>query len=448
MLTESFFAGLRAREFSRLDEQGVAYLDYTGSALYGASQVAAQREVLDRSLFGNPHSEHDASRASTAVLEAARRRVLDFLDADPDEYDVCFTANTSAAVKLVGESYAFDLRRGLVLSADNHNSVNGLREYARRAGAWVRTLPLDRALRLSDPMSVLDDTAKQKGPALVAFPAQSNFSGVHHALDLVGEAKRRGFDVLLDAAAFAPSHPLSLRAVSPDFVALSFYKLFGTPTGLGALVARHDALATLQRPWFAGGTVTYASVAADRHHLRAGHEGFEDGTPNFLGAAALDAGFDLLAEVGMAELEQHVEGLAATLREGLERLTHADGSSLVQTYGRGSSAVTFNVFDREARPLPFEEVESRAREARVAVRGGCFCNPGAAEAAFRLEEAGASSASFVDALAHLHHDFSIPRLRADLGPARAVGAVRLSVGLATSAADIGRAIGLVESFAN
>jgi hypothetical protein len=65
-----------------------------------------------------------------------------------------------------------------------------------------------------------------------------------------------------------------------------------------------------------------------------------------------------------------------------------------------------------------------------------------------LEEAGASSAAFVDALAHLHHDFSIPRLRGDLGPARAVGAVRLSVGLATSAADIGRAIGLVESFAN
>lgn len=441
MLTSEFFDALRQREFSRLDEQGVAYLDYTGSALYGASQVAAQREILERSVFGNPHSEHDASRASTAALDAARRRVLEFLDADPDEYDVCFTANTSAAVKLVGESYPFDLCRGLVLAADNHNSVNGLREFARRAGAWMWTLPLDRALRLSDPAAVLDDLAKRKGPGLLAFPAQSNLSGVRHALELVGEAKRRGFDVLLDAAAFAPSHPLSLRAVSPDFVALSFYKLFGTPTGLGALVARHDALAHLQRPWFAGGTVTYASVAADRHRLRSGHEGFEDGTPNFLGAAALDAGFDLLEEIGMPEIEARVESLAARLRDGLAALTHRNGAPLVRIYGHGASVVTLNALDDSGRPVPFEEVEARAREKRVAVRGGCFCNPGAAEAAFGYD------ADDLSCLTELHREFSIPRLRARFPPERPVGAVRLSVGLATNAADVDRAIELVESFA-
>jgi selenocysteine lyase/cysteine desulfurase len=79
--TESFFAELRQRDFARLDASGVAYLDYAGSALYAESQIDAHRSLLTRSVFGNPHSEHAASRASTSAIEAARRQVLRFLDA-------------------------------------------------------------------------------------------------------------------------------------------------------------------------------------------------------------------------------------------------------------------------------------------------------------------------------------------------------------------------------
>lgn len=41
----------------------------------------------------------------------------------------------------------------------------------------------------------------------------------------------RRWKVLLDAAAFLPSHPLNLTETPADFVAMSFYKLFGYPTG-------------------------------------------------------------------------------------------------------------------------------------------------------------------------------------------------------------------------
>jgi hypothetical protein len=126
---------------------------------------------------------------------------------------------------------------------------------------------------------------------LLAFPAQSNFSGVQHPLSLVTSAQALGFDVLLDAASYLPAHALSLRRHPATFVALSFYKMFGYPTGVGALIARRDALARLERPWFAGGTVAYASVELGTFRRREGHDGFEDGTPNFLAIAALDAGF-------------------------------------------------------------------------------------------------------------------------------------------------------------
>jgi selenocysteine lyase/cysteine desulfurase len=432
---DPFFADLRAREFARLDREGqrLAYLDYTGSALYGASQLAAHHALLAESVYGNPHAESAASRASTAALDAARGRVLRFLDADPRDYDVVFTANTSAAAKLVGEAYPFDASRGLVLAADNHNSILGLREFARRAGAPVTVAPLDADLRLSSLDEVVEAAAATarlpRGRGLVAFPAQSNFSGVIHPLDVVSHAHAAGFEVLLDAAAFLPSHPLSLRRVPVDFLVLSFYKMFGYPTGLGALVARRGALAALRRPWFAGGTVTYASVAARTHHLRQGHEGFEDGTPDFLAVSALAAGFDLVEGVGMERLERRVVSLATRLRDGLSRVP------AVRVYGLSTSGtVTLNVFDREGFPVPFERIEERARAAGIALRGGCFCNPGAAEAALGFDT------ETVECLAALHDGFSIPALRRCLGPKRAVGAVRLSVGLANSEEDVDRAV--------
>src|ERR1043165_8997024 len=147
---EADFAALRAREFARLDAQGLAYLDYAATALYGASQLRAHHALLADAVFGNPHSESGPSRASSAVIDRARRQVLAWFEVDESTHDVCFTANASAAIKLVAESYPFGPAAALVLSADNHNSMNGVREYARRADARVRVLPLGAELRLDD----------------------------------------------------------------------------------------------------------------------------------------------------------------------------------------------------------------------------------------------------------------------------------------------------------
>ncbi|MDE3156260.1 MAG: aminotransferase class V-fold PLP-dependent enzyme [Acidobacteriota bacterium] len=441
--TETFFEELRRREFARLDASNLAYLDFTGSALYAESQIEAHVRELERGVFGNPHSAHAPSHVSTHVLDAARADVLRQLDADPATYGVVFTANASAALKLVGEAYPFGPNAGFVLATDNHNSVRGIHEYAKRAGGPVHELPLDDELRLLEPEEHLQ-AIETRG--LLAFPAQSNFSGVVHPLDLVGRARALGFDVLLDAAAYVPTHALSLRETPADFVALSFYKLFGFPTGVGALVARLDALGRLVRPWFAGGTVTYVSVFLDRYHLRPGYEAFEDGTPNFLGIAALAPGFSLLNSVGMSRLTAHVQRLTARLLDGLASLTHRDGAPLVRIYGpistvgRGGT-IAFNVLDRAGNPVPFEEVEGRGRDLGVAMRGGCFCNPGASERAFGGDPGRARAC-----LDGLHDHFTLAGLRDCLGPSATVGAMRASVGLPTNARDVDRAIEVVASF--
>ena len=119
-------AALREREFGRLDRSGTAYLDYTGAALYPASLVRRDARRLLAAVRGNPHAESAPSAASTAAVERARRLTLEFVGADPEAYDVVFTANASGALRILAEAFPFDRNSRLVLTADNHNSVNGL----------------------------------------------------------------------------------------------------------------------------------------------------------------------------------------------------------------------------------------------------------------------------------------------------------------------------------
>lgn len=443
-----FFDDLRNREFSRLDEQNVAYLDFAAAGLYSASQAEAFAARLKFGVYGNPHSQHGPSRASEADLLAARRATLAHFDADPDLYEVCFTANTSAAIKLIAESYPFGPDRGLILSADNHNSVNGMREFARRAGAPIATLPLDDELQLDNPVAGLREYAAMHASGLFAFPVQSNFSGVRHPLDLVADAQQQGFDVLIDAAGCCIAGDISLRRYPAQFLAFSHYKVFGLPTGVGALIVRRDTLKRLKRPWFAGGTVDFVSIQHDRHHLSGGHAGFEDGTPSFLNAGAIVDGFDFLRTLPVNELQTRLRRLAAEFIARTSALSHRDGAPLVRIYGpatmnaRGGT-VAFNLLKPNGDPIPYQHVEIAARRVGVAIRGGCFCNPGAAERAFGFSRYDVNAC--LDTLAE---NFTIAGLQSQLGSKVAVGALRLSVGVPTNTRDIDRAIDLISAIAD
>ena len=434
--TTSALDELRAAEFGRLDHSGHVYLDYTGSGLYAASQVARHSQRLLAGVFGNPHSSNPASSASTELLETSRRRVLDFFRADPEEYALIFTANASQALKLVGESYPFEPGDQFLLTFDNHNSVNGIREFDRACGARTLYVPMvPPELRVDETVlrRFLDGAASGRHN-LFAFPAQSNFSGVQHPLSWVGLARERGWDVLLDAAAFAPTNRLDLSRVHPDFVALSFYKMFGYPTGVGALIARHAALAKLSRPWFAGGTINVASVQADRFILASGAAAFEDGTPDFANIPAVADGLDLLDRVGVETIHERVVALCAWLIQQMLGLRHGSGEPLVRLYGpstteaRGAT-LTFNFYDGQGRAIDHLLVERGAGQRGISLRTGCFCNPGAGELALGLSR---------DELEHCFADgtrMTYEDLRSCIDPHEA-GAVRVSLGPVSNFADV------------
>jgi selenocysteine lyase/cysteine desulfurase len=449
---------LRVSEYSYLDAGGHVYLDYGGAGLPARAQLAAHAKRIRDRCFGNPHSENPASAASTDLIERARLAVLAHFNAPPEEYAVIFTPNATGACRLVGEAYPFGPRSRLVLTWDNHNSVNGIREFARSRGAVTRYVPfcspelrvdndaIRQALTQPGPLGAAWRAARSGAAALgrrglLAYPAQSNFSGVQHPLGWIQTAHENGYDVLLDAAAYVPSNRLDLSAVKPDFVPVSWYKVFGYPTGLGCLIARREALGRLRRPWFAGGSVSIAGVQADWHAPAAAEAGFEDGTLSFLQIPDLEVGLSWVNSIGIDLIHQRVMCLTGWLLDRLAALRHGNGEPMARIYGptntrdRGG-AVAFNLLDPGGAVVDERAVARDTAAAGISIRTGCFCNPGAIEGAFGLTKADwrralRGRARTMDKNLDL---LGLPSL-----------ALRASVGLASNIDDVERFLAFVEA---
>jgi molybdenum cofactor sulfurtransferase len=439
----------RETQYNRLDANGQIYLDYTGGGLYSDSQLSQHMELLRTSVLGNPHSANPTSLAMTDLVEGTRKYVLRYFNASPDEYIAIFTANASAALKLVGEAYPFAPAGHYILTFDNHNSVNGIREFAKAKGAQVTYVPLTKpdlridGAKLDDILNSVDRDLN----SLFAFPAQSNYSGVKHPLDLIEQAHSKGLDVLLDAAAYVPTSRLDLGVVKPEFVAISFYKMFGYPTGIGALLVRKAVFQKMKRPWFAGGTVNFASVQGNGHYLAPNEAAFEDGTVNYLDIPAIKTGLQHLEKVGIDTIGTRVRCLTGWLLEGLLSLQHSNGKPMVRIYGpsvtemRGGT-VTLNFYGPDERLLDYRRIEELANEEGISLRTGCFCNPGAGEIAEGL--------TTEDMMAGLNDgpDLSLPNFLQFIQHRgnKSAGAIRISVGLATNFADVYRFMRFADGF--
>ena len=144
--------------------------------------------------------------------------MCEFFNAPPDEYLCVFTANASAALRLVGESYPFAPGGTFALTFDNHNSVNGIREFARRKGAAVAYVPVV-APELRLDRAAMHQTLLGRRPVGTATCSPSRRSRTSPASSTPSTSSTRptppGWDVLVDAAAFAPTNRLDVAASGP-----------------------------------------------------------------------------------------------------------------------------------------------------------------------------------------------------------------------------------------
>jgi selenocysteine lyase/cysteine desulfurase len=240
---------------------------------------------------------------------------------------------------------------------------------------------------------------------------------------------------------------LDLALVKPDFVIVSWYKLFGYPTGVGCLVAQKDAVARLSRPWFSGGTVQAVTVGASWHALMTDQSAFEDGTVNFLSIPDIHFGLDWLASIGMTTINTRVRCLTIYCTDRLNSLRHSDGSPMVEIYGpsdarlRGGT-IPFNFLDATGKRVDERIVDLESAAARISLRTGCFCNPGVGEGAFYVDVPALRPLLLFARLRRGKYMGMDDMLRL-LGLPTA-GAIRISFGLASNIKDIDRFIMFAE----
>ena len=253
--------------------------------------------------------------------------------------------------------------------------------------------------------------------------------------------------MLLDAAAFVPTNRLDLTAVQPDFVTISFYKMFGYPTGVGALLIRRSAFPKLRRPWFAGGTVKFASVQGQAHVLSPNEAAFEDGTLNYLSIPAVEIGLRHIESIGIETISERVRCLTGWLLDELLALRHSNGRAMVRIYGPATTqahggTVTFNLYDPQGHLLDYRRVEELAGEKGISLRTGCFCNPGAGEIAEGLTEDDMRAAFTLGEDINL---LSFVRLMQERGH-KSAGSIRASIGLVSNFADVRHFLQFIAAF--
>lgn len=411
---------------------------------------------MTSSLLGNPHSASPSSQLSTVRIEDTRLRALQFVNADPAEFDLIFVANATAGIKLVAEALraapeGFDY----AYHQSAHTSLVGVREEAR-ASICLDDAAVEEWLAGTTP---INREAESADTILFAYAAQSNMNGQRYPLNW--SQRLRNLDwpygtsclTILDAAALAPTAPLDLgnSDAAADFTVLSFSKIFGFPD-LGALIVRRQAYPIFDsKRYFGGGTVDTVVTKKEQWHAPKTHrlhERLEDGTLPIHSIIALDIAMRIHRSLfgSMGAVASHVSFLTRRLRESLQRLRHHNGIEVCQMYSPSRAPCTdlsagpiiaFNIRNQTGAWISLAEVEKLASLKKFHIRTGGVCNPGGIASALDLEPW------------EIKRNFSAGfrcGSENDIIAGKPSGVIRVSLGAMSSIADVDAFVAFITEF--
>jgi cysteine desulfurase len=365
------------------------YLDWNATAPLHQAARDAMLRALD--LFGNPNSVHGEGRATRAAIETARRQVARLAGAEP--LHVVFTSGATEAANMV---LTPNYRMGRTPLAISHLYVSAiehpaLREGGRFARDKVSEIPVtsDGVIDLAVLDTLLAVHDKPAGLPMVAIMLANNETGIVQPVrDAAKIVKAHGGLFVVDAVQAAGRLPLDINEIGADFLIVSSHKI-GGPKGAGALISRGEVL--MPEPLIHGG----------------GQEkGHRSGTENTLAII----GFGAAAGVALSEFEMR-NSTVKVLRDRLENGMRLAASDVI-IHGAVQERIVNTCFFT----LPGLKAET-------------------GQIAFDLEGVALSAGSACSAgkLGESH-------VLVAMGRDPQLGALRISLGFATTDDDIDRAI--------
>ena len=394
------------------------YLNLDAAASTGALVAVAERVRAFLPWYSSVHRGAGfKSRRATASYELARESAHAFARRGDDDIAI-ICRNTTEAINHLAYRLQLAPDDAVVTTVVEHHA--NLLPWARLCGRRFVECGPDGTFSAADVVDALDGGP---APRLLAITGASNVTGWMPPIDeIIAAAHERGVPVLVDGAQLAPHRPLPVAA---DFVAWSGHKMYA-PFGAGVLAGPRATFAEGD-PFLAGGGAVDL-VDLDEVAWTDPPEREEAGSPNVLGAVALDAAIGELQRIGWDAITAHDDLLAGHLRRGLA------GIPGVRLLGPALEVPTLPLATFVVDGVHHALVAARlSAEHGIGVRHGCFCAHPYLLRLLGLSEA--EVAAYREAV-----------LRGDR---RAVpGAVRASAGLSTSVADIDRLLAAVADIAS
>jgi cysteine desulfurase / selenocysteine lyase len=337
-----FDVGAVRREFPILSRlihgKPLCYLD-NGASAQRAQAVIDAVDSYERLHHANIHrGVHTLSQEATALYEAARDRLVKFINAR-SRHEVIFVRGTTEAINLVAQSYARPLLKPgdevLITHLEHHANIVPWQIVCEQTGAKLIVAPMDsrgeiHAERVEALMS--------PRTRLLACAHISNALGtVLPVKRLMAAARARGITTLIDGAQAVPHMNVDVQEIGCDFYAFSGHKMFG-PTGIGVLYGRETLLERMP-PWQGGGDMIL-SVSFDKTVYSGLPSKFEAGTPNISGAVGLSAAVDFLHSLDLDAAHAHEHSL---LEYGTRALEKIDGLRIIGTAADKASLISFVV---------------------------------------------------------------------------------------------------------
>ncbi|ODV85863.1 hypothetical protein CANARDRAFT_175628 [[Candida] arabinofermentans NRRL YB-2248] len=365
---------IRDKEYPHLKDE--VYLDHAGMTIYSKSLLENTNKVLLSSIYGNPHSQSFSSQNSTRLIISTRLQVLDLFKADPLEYDVAFTLNSTHSIKILSTLFQDHFKSfNYAYNLNSHTSLIGVRNICENYQTFETPSDIIQATTNSDPL-------------LIAWPGQSNFNGERFPINEWNSIFKSKFEnsyTLLDAASLSTTSPpnLSDSKTSPDFTVISFYKMFGLPD-LGGLIFKKSTASKIfkNKKYFGGGTVDSLSLDSDFFAFKEQLTSIiEDGTVPIHSIIQLSQAIETNSEIygSFDNISSYTSNLTRYTIERLSNLKYKNGTSMVELYTSGIGGgpiISFSLKNINDEFIGYHSFEKYTSLQNISLRTGTLCNIG------------------------------------------------------------------------
>ncbi len=433
-----YFSEIRRSEYFRLDNLDQVYLDYLGANLYPQTLVDSHYNMLSEGVFGHPKVLSPSSAQTRSLIEETREMVKEYFAAD--HYYCIFTDN-SDSMNSFRDHYEFDENCILLSSIDSARPMKSVRERCLGRGGKVDYIKLhvDDLTVDNESLNQSLESHKDYPKKLLAFPAQSSISGIKHSMNYISKAQELGWDILLEADIYAATNILSLKKVQPDYVSVSFYKIFGYPIGIGCLLVRKDKAQNFEMIEIESEDANKSLTSQPQVKKR-----LQDGTINFLDIPMIKEGLEFIDKIGMDKVQFRMEKLTNWMSAKINTIKHNNGSAVAEIYGTRNIAmrgncILLNLYDNSHQMFPLEYLEQKCIKRGISVRlGSFFENIGSDE---DISHEDYLSKYFSCSKENDHRSLL-------LGYDKISSALRLSIGIPTIQKDLDRFLEMISALQN